>query len=311
MKKNTLSLVLLGVLAYMFSEKVLPAMTMNGFELDAPLVAVEQIMRGGPPRDGIPSIDHPEFVMAADARHLKADDRVLGLVYDNEVRAYPISILNWHEIVNDKFSGQAVVISYCPLCGTGMAFTPEAPVREFGVSGLLYNSDVLLYDRETESLWSQIMAKAINGPQKGKKLKSIPLSHTSWQDWSIKHPDSLVLSTSTGYKRDYSQSPYSGYENSDQIFFPVSASDERFHKKEWVLGIKSGDTYKAYPFSELMKMPSPIKDEISGYTIEIIFDKENNSARAHDEQGKEIHTVMAYWFAWYTFHPHTKVFRAP
>lgn len=134
---------MLGVLACMFSEKVLPAMTMNGFVLDAPLVAVEQIMRGGPPRDGIPYIDHPEFVMAVDARHLQADDRVLGLVYDNEVRAYPISILNWHEIVNDKFSGQVVVISYCPLCGTGMVFTPEAPVREFGVSGLLYNSDVL------------------------------------------------------------------------------------------------------------------------------------------------------------------------
>lgn len=155
------------------------------------------------------------------------------------------------------------------------------------------------------------MAKAINGPQKGKKLKSIPLSHTSWQDWSIKHADSLVLSISTGYKRDYSQSPYGGYENSDQIFLSVSASDERFQKKEWVLGIKSGDTYKAYPFSELMETPSPIKDGISGYIIEIIFDKESNSAWAHDGQGKEIHTVMAYWFAWYTFHPHTKVFRAP
>jgi hypothetical protein len=286
-------------------------MTMNGFDLDEPLVAEDQIKRGGPPRDGIPSIDKPRFIAVDAVDFLKADDRVLGLVINNEARAYPIAILNWHEIVNDEFDGQAVVISYCPLCGTGMAFEPELPVKEFGVSGLLYNSDVLLYDRETESLWSQIMSKAISGPLKGTSLNALPLTHTSWLDWKDQHPDSLVLSTNTGYTRDYSKSPYGGYEKSNKIFFPVSASDQRFHNKEWVLGVNIGEIYKAYPFSELEKTTSPVKDKISGELIEVIFDRENSSARALDEQGREIPTVMAYWFAWYAFHPDTKVFQAP
>jgi len=311
MKKYILLPTLFGILFYFVYVRVLPAMTMNGFDLDEPLVAEDQIKRGGPPRDGIPSIDNPKFVSAVDVGYLKADDRVLGLVINSEARAYPIAILNWHEIVNDEFAGQAVVISYCPLCGTGMAFEPELPVKEFGVSGLLYNSDVLLYDRETESLWSQIMSKAISGPLKGRNLKSLPLTHTSWQDWITRHPDSLVLSTNTGYKRDYSKSPYGGYEKSNQIFFPVSASNKRFHKKEWVLGINIGKTFKAYPFSELAKTSGRIEEDISGQVITILFDRKNSSASARDEQGKEIPTVMSFWFAWYAFHPDTKIFLAP
>jgi len=310
MKKYILLPALLGILVYFISLRVLPAITMNGFDLDEPLVAEDQIKQGGPPRDGIPSIDEPKFIAAADADFLKADDRVLGLVIKNEARAYPLAILNWHEIVNDEFTGLAVIISFCPLCGTGMAFEPEPPVKEFGVSGLLYNSDVLLYDRETGSLWSQIMAKAINGPLKGKSLKQLPLTHTSWQDWKTQYPDSSVLSTNTGYKRDYTKSPYDGYEKSNQIFFPVSASDQRFHNKEWVLGVKIGGIYKAYPFSELEKTTGPVKDNISGQLIEVIFDSENNTARALDEQGRDINTVMSYWFAWVAFHPDTEVFRA-
>ena len=311
MKKYILLSALLGILVYFVNVEVLPARTMNGFDLDQPLVAEDQIQRGGPPRDGIPSIDEPKFIAAADADFLKADDRVLGLVIKNEARAYPLAILNWHEIVNDEFTGMAVMISFCPLCGTGMAFEPEPPVREFGVSGLLYNSDVLLYDRETGSLWSQIMAKAINGPLKGKSLKQLPLTHTSWQDWKTQFPDSRVLSTNTGYKRDYSKSPYEGYEKSDQIFFPVSSSVQRFHNKEWVLGVKIAGIYKAYPFSELAKATRPVKDTISGQHIEVIFDRENNTARAQDEQDRDISTVMSYWFAWVAFHPDTEVFQAP
>ncbi len=311
MKKYIILPATLGILLYFVGIRVLPALTMNGFDLDSPLVASEKIIRGGPPRDGIPSIDKPKFISVAEADFLKDEDRVLGLVINSEARAYPVFILNWHEIVNDSFSGQAVVVSYCPLCGTGMAFSPQPPVREFGVSGLLYNSDVLLYDRETESLWSQILATAISGPMKGKKLKTLVLTHTSWRDWKTQHPDSSVLTTDTGYARDYTKSPYSGYEKSSEIFFPVSSSDQRFHKKEWVLGINIGNTYKAYPFSELAKTASSIKDKVSGQWVEIIYDRENNSASAKDEQGRFIPTIMSYWFAWYAFHPDTDVYQAP
>ena len=311
MKKYILLPALLGILIYFINVKVVPAMTMNGFDLDEALIAEDQIKRGGPPRDGIPSIDKPKFVSVDAVDFLKANDRVLGLVINNEARAYPVSILNWHEIINDEFAGQAIVISYCPLCGTGMAFEPELPVKDFGVSGLLYNSDVLLYDRETESLWSQIMAQAISGPLKGRKLKTVPLSHTSWRDWSTQHPHSLVLSTNTGYTRDYSKSPYAGYEKSNRIFFPVSASDGRFHNKEWVLGVNIEGSYKAYPFTELAKTSSPVIDAISGYRIIVSFDKENRSAVARDEKGNVIPAVTSYWFAWYAFHPDTRVFLAP
>ena len=194
--------------------------------------------------------------------------------------------------------------------GAGEREEPESPVREFGVSGLLYNSDVLLYDRETESLWSQILAKAINGPLKGKSLKQLPLIHTSWKDWKAKYPGSRVLSTNTGHKRDYSKSPYEGYEKSNQLFFPVSTSDQRFHNKEWVLGVKIGGIYKAYPFSVLEKAARPVKDKLSGQRIEVIFDRKNNTARAQDEQDRDISTVMSYWFAWVAFHPDTEVFQA-
>jgi len=142
---------------------------MNGFKISDPLVPARLIQGGGPPRDGIPSIDAPRFVAADVAKNISATDRVLGLHVNNIAKAYPIRILNHHEIVNDRFATMPVAITFCPLCGTGIAFDAvvDGKARKFGVSGLLYNSDVLMYDRETESLWSQILGKAVNGPSKG------------------------------------------------------------------------------------------------------------------------------------------------
>jgi len=132
------------------------AKNLNGFSINNPLVSADLIQRGGPPRDGIPSIDAPRFVTAADAQHISATDRVLGLTVNNIAKAYPIKILNYHEIINDRFNTTPVAVTFCPLCGTGIAFIADIDntTRSFGVSGLLYNSDVLMYDRETESLWS-------------------------------------------------------------------------------------------------------------------------------------------------------------
>ena len=150
---------------------------LNGFTIDDPLVPENEILRGGPPRDGIPSIDHPNFI-SSQAAELDSTDKVLGIHLNGVSKAYPINILNYHELVNDQFNGQAVAISFCPLCGTGIAFDAQLPngeSRSFGVSGLLYNSDLLMYDRETQSLWSQMEGKAINGPEKGTILERLPL----------------------------------------------------------------------------------------------------------------------------------------
>ncbi|MFZ0789299.1 MAG: DUF3179 domain-containing protein, partial [Chromatiaceae bacterium] len=187
------------LLSLTLAASALAAPVKNGFDLVGALVPVSAILPGGPERDGIPAIDRPRFLPADEAPEVRTGDRVLGLRLDGQARAYPIAILNWHEIVNDRFGDLPVAVTYCPLCGTGMAFRAEAGGKplQFGVSGLLYNSDVLLYDRQSESLWSQIDRRAISGPHKGERLEALPLEHTTWGDWQQRHPDTLVLSRDT------------------------------------------------------------------------------------------------------------------
>ena len=284
----------------------------NGFNVTDALIEISEILPGGPPRDGIPAIDEPKFVRAKDADFLKPEDRILGVERNGVVKAYPISILNWHEIVNDHFRQEPIVITFCPLCGTGMAF--EATVRgkplTFGVSGLLYNSDVLLYDRDSESLWSQIMKQSISGKHQGECLHHVPLQHTNWADWSERYPDTLVLSDNTGFSRDYQRSPYQGYDKSRQLYFPVAFRAKGYHPKERVLGLEFNGHYKAYPFIELSKTDGLIEDTLAAQQFTIKFDIEHQTASAYDPSGRLLPSTTAFWFAWYAFHPQTEVFVA-
>ena len=299
--------VLIGCVGFQTS---LLADSFNGFDVRNSRVPPDEIHQGGPPRDGIPAIDKPKFVKAARASFLQANDRVLGLHYQGESKAYPVSIMNWHEIVNDKIRHQPVVVTFCPLCGSGVAFSAYAGKRalDFGVSGLLYNSDVLLYDRQTESLWSQLLAQAVSGRLKGETLTMLPLEHTSWGDWVKRYPNTVVLSEETGYRRDYDLDPYAGYENSEGTYFPVAHRDPRYHPKEKVLGIEVGGHYKAYPFAELSKTNGVVKDVVEGESITVIYDVENHAARAVDASGDALTGITAFWFAWIAFHPETSVF---
>ncbi|MEW8028163.1 MAG: DUF3179 domain-containing protein [Candidatus Thiodiazotropha sp.] len=283
----------------------------SGFDVTDALVPIEQIMPGGPPKDGIPSIDSPKFIPAGKVDFLNPEDRVLGLSYNGFVRAYPIAIMNWHEIVNDRFGNQPIAVTFCPLCGTGIAFKAEHNNRplSFGVSGLLFNSDVLLYDRNTESLWSQIKMQAISGKYKGERLQPVALYHTTWSDWNQKYPNSQVLSEDTGYIRNYRRSPYGDYETSRSIYFPVEFAAKGYHPKERVLGVNIAGIVKAYPFAELAKTSGRIGDSVGGESIEIEYDIENQAARAIDAEGKTLPTVTAFWFAWYAFHPDTQLFK--
>ena len=285
----------------------------NGFNLENSLVPVNQILRGGPAKDGIPAIDNPRFVVTDNVDFLRLDSPILGLEYKGIVKAYPINILNWHEIVNDQFNDDPVVITFCPLCGSGMAFlaTIENKVHTFGVSGLLYNSDVLLYDRQTQSLWLQLMTQAISGPHKGKRLLSLPVFHTTWQDWKTRHPDTLVLSTDTGYSRNYSKSPYADYLESPQTLFPLSAVSRRYHPKEDVLGFEIKGQFKVYPFIELEKSPAEFTEHVNGQSITIRYDSKYRSAAVFNQQEKQLPSVRTFWFAWYAFHPDTDVYVAP
>ncbi len=283
----------------------------NGFDLTGASVPLAAVQRGGPPRDGIPAIDKPRFVGAAQSG-LGDEDRVLGLFLDGIARAYPIRILNWHEVVNDRFGQQSVAVTYCPLCGTGMAFDAQVAGQalQFGVSGLLYNSDVLLFDRATESLWSQITQTAISGPRKGTRLQALALAHTSWADWRARHPATTVLSTDTGFARDYDRDPYAGYDKVQQLMFDVAQRDDRLPLKEWVLGVQVGDVYKAYPFSVLARRVDgrgSLHDTVAGRRLRIDYSAQHHSAQVFDAQGALLPSLTAFWFAWFAFHPSTEI----
>ncbi len=300
------------VLAISASAAQVSAQEMNGFDLKDSLIPATQIHSGGPDKDGIPAIDKPDFVTAGFAAFLRNDDQVLGLKSGNVARAYPVRILNWHEVVNDRIGANPIVITFCPLCGTGVAFDARVEGRSlsFGVSGLLYNSDVLLYDRQTNSLWSQLLGQAISGPLKGRRLTMLPLTHTTWADWRKTQPATQVLSTNTGSVRPYMRDPYDGYEKAEEVMFPVAFRSAGFHPKERVLGIKVGERSKAYPFVELGKTSGEFLDRIGDTALTIRFDRDAKRATAHAKDGQQLAAVVGYWFAWYAFNPGTEVFRA-
>jgi len=288
-------------------------MRYNGFDVRGALVPAEAIQRGGPPKDGIPAIDRPRYVPATQAG-LKDDDRVLAIERNGLARAYPVRILNWHEVVNDRFGRDAVVVTYCPLCGTGTGFLARGSgdAASFGVSGLLYNSDVLLYDRGTHSLWSQIMQRAVSGPRKGEQFEAIPTLNTTWADWRQRHPDTEVLSSDTGFERDYGRDPYAGYGQVQRLLFDVQHRDERLNLKEWVLGLEINGVAKAYPFSVLDRRANDsgvLGDTLGGRTVQIRFDRVHRAAEVSGTDGRPVTGLVSYWFAWVAFHPKTEVLR--
>jgi hypothetical protein len=306
-----LSALLLCFLAIYFTAS---ASSRNGFDISNATIPADEILAGGPPKDGIPALSDPKLIDALDATYLQPNDRVIGIELDGIARAYPISILNWHEIVNDQINDRQFAVTYCPLCGTGVAFSSKVAgkVTEFGVSGLLYNSDVLLYDRNTDSLWSQIMGESVAGKLVGEKLNPIPISHTTWRDWLARHPETRVLSTETGYFRDYDRNPYQGYEQSRQLFFSVNnRAPDNYHPKEQVIGLEIDGVYKAYPFVELEKNgKSRFEDTVNGITVTIDWDSVNQSVVLSNSDGVKIAGIQGFWFAWFAFHPETLVFQA-
>ncbi len=313
--RNTL-FVVVTALVISLSFNVFAKPVKNGFDLQNSIIPVNEILSGGPPRDGIPSIDKPTFLNADNADYLQDKDRVLGIVVKGEARAYPIRILNWHEIVNDEILGKAVAVTYCPLCGSGIVYAADfaGKAHKFGVSGLLYNSDVLLYDRQTETLWSQILSKGVSGELVNKKLEVIHSAHTSWASWQEQYPKTKVLSNKTGFARDYSRSPYGSYDKDVTTYFPVAFKSKRYHPKERVLGITINDKHKVYPFAELSNFFADSKetrlvDTFEGQSLTLEFDPENRDGLFKSANGEIVTSTNTFWFAWYAFHPDGEVYK--
>lgn len=279
-------------------------------ENSAKSVAIADLHQGCPRRDCIQSIDEPKYVSATEATHVADDDVVLALSLKGYNRAWPAKILDQHEIVNDLIAGTPIAITWCPLCGSAVGVVREidGQVTEFGVSGLLYNSDLVFYDRRTETLWDQIEAKGIVGPLTDKKLELVPITMTRWGKWKTAHPDTLVLSADTGFMGDYSRDVYGKYRDQKRLMFPVANSSDAIHPKSVVFGFDLGGQQIAFAESLLLQS-SPLEHEFHGQTYDVVQAGDGAITLTNRESGEEYFPVRAYWFAWYTFHPETDLVR--
>ncbi|MBI2668404.1 DUF3179 domain-containing protein [Candidatus Woesearchaeota archaeon] len=278
------------------------------------LVHPSKIISGGPPKDGIPSIDNPKYVSVEEADGwIEDNELVLAIIYKGVKRIYPLQILVWHEIVNDKVAGDPVLITYCPLCGSGIAFERTIDIKgkreevEFGTSGKLYNSNLVMYDRVTGTYWTQIGGKAIIGELTGQELSEISIDTVVWREWKVEHPDSDVLSQETGYIRDYGRDPYGNYYEDSYLFFPVGNQDNKVHPKTVIFGIEVDGTYKAYREDELIKA-GVIEDVFHGIHIKVKRDGAGMVKIINLDTGEEIVKERDFWFAWYAFHPETGLY---
>jgi hypothetical protein len=237
-------------------------------------IDLKELKPGGPGKDGIPALDHPKFVSPAEAKHwLDPKEPVIAVELGGEVRAYPLQILIWHELVNDSIQDTPILISYCPLCNSAVVFERNigGQVHYFGVSGMLRNSDMVMYDRQTESLWEQITGKAIVGELTGQQLKIVASETVPFQVLSTQFPEAKVLSRETGYRRPYGQNPYVNYESSNQPIFPVRSPGKlSVSLMERLVAITEGGKTKAYPFSWLRKTRI-VEDAVDSKRFVIFF----------------------------------------
>jgi uncharacterized protein DUF3179 len=264
---------------------------------------IQNIQSGGPPKDGIPPIDRPKYVSAAESeKFLKADEIVFGLAFEGVFKAYPQKILVWHEIVNDEVRGGKISITYCPLTGSAVGFrgrTRDGAMLTFGTSGKLVNSNLLMYDRQTDSQWPQILGMAIDGKNKGTVLEEIPLAWTHWSRWRRRHSDTLVLSSDTGYFRSYGSDPYGSYGRSGTYYdsggplFPVMSKNDRFRPKEVVVGVKTNGKQIAL-HKQTVRTKKVNNTSLGGVPLVALYDQDLDLVRVFVRHVKEKSTNFSF-----------------
>jgi hypothetical protein len=316
------------------------------------LIPTREVKDGGPGKDGIPSIDNPKFILSTDvgANYLTDENLVIGIVSGDEVKAYPHLILDWHEIANDEINGEFIALNYCPLTGTAFSWDRElkGQVTTFGVSGLLYNANLIPYDRLTDSNWSQLKLQCVNGELKSDVPRTIKVVETTWGMWKKLYPQTKVLSTNTGFSRSYGIYPYGDYNtNNDNFIFNVSPLNNALPNKERVFAIINNNKSKVYRFSDFGNGKA-IKDSFNGkaylivgnaevissyeltgefVTLDYQYDFNNSDHFFKDNQGnkytifgeviegvnigeklKENISVTSYWFAIAAFYPDPEIY---
>ncbi len=299
----------------------------------------QRIFNGGPRKDSIPALtteaaaqavgqtqhgpprtpQWPKFVPAKEAL-FPANTRVVGLTVGGQSRAYPIPIIVWHEIVNDLLGTgddkTPVLVVYCPLCDSVSVAERRlgGKTYEFGVSGMLTNSNVLLYDRMDNALWSQIGFEAVSGPNVGKSLKHLDgWELTTLDKWTKRHPNSTVLTMETGfanYQSRYERQAYATYFRHDRLMFPIEHQSARLgRQKVPVVGVRVGDIAKAYPLEAVRKDATEgvFKDELADGVVQLSVDDESVQVVQTPAGAQAVHT---YWFAWYAFYPKTELYES-
>jgi hypothetical protein len=259
------------------------------------LVPLDEIMSGGPPPDGIPAIDRPTFVgPATAAAWIVSKEPVLALEINGVARAYPLQILMWHEIVNDVVGGVPVTVTYCPLCNAGIVFERivDGATLDFGTSGKLYKSDLVMYDRQSHSLWAQMEGRAIIGARAGTQLKLVPANTLSFEEWRATHPTGKVLSRDTGHTRNYGANPYESYDQPQlRPFLFRDRPDPRRPPKERVVGIKVGTMARAYPWPVLAER-RVVHDRLGDQAL-VIFYRPGALSALDDEEIRRSRAVGA------------------
>jgi len=243
------------------------------------LIPKNEVKDGGPGKDGIPALENPAFTAPSSASYLTENDLILGYISGSTAKAYPHPILDWHEIINDNINGLPIAITYCPLTGTGIGWDRQVQgsTTTFGVSGLLYNSNLIPYDRATNSNWSQMRLDCVNGDLIETKAITYQLVETSWKTWKEMYPNSTVVSENTSYNRNYGNYPYGDYKtNQSKLLFPVSNTDSRLPNKERVHGILVNGNAKVYSIDLFSNTVKVIEDNFKSIQIVIAGNKTKN-----------------------------------
>ena len=265
-----ISLSLLGALSY---AQTYPTDEWPRTDFSKRAVDMSEIMSGGPPKDGIPAIDQPKFTPSEQAdRWLDPREPVIVVQWQGTAKAYPLQILMWHEIVNDTIAQQPIAVTFCPLCNASIVFDRQVgdQVLDFGTTGRLRKSDMVMYDRQTESWWQQFSGRGIIGDFVGHRLARIPAQIVAFEDFKRSYPTGSVLSRETGFRRDYGRNPYRGYDSiDDRPFLFSDPVDKRLPPMERVLNISIGNVHKLYRFSTLENRPV-INDVVSGTPV-VVF----------------------------------------
>ena len=271
----------------------------------------EDLLQGCFGQDCIPSIDNPKFESVQQANWLRDQDTVFAIDYKGLTKAYPQRILNWHEIINDEISGDPIAVTFCPLCGSALAFERKVDgvITEFGVSGKLHNSDLVMYDRYEGNLWQQITGEGIVGPaaRRNEKLKQIPIVTTTWGEWKKEHPNTQLLSKDTGFSRDYDKYPYGTYEQDDQLLFGVKGLNKSLQIKTVIYGVEVNGESKAYPES-VFDERQVIEDTVGNVEIRLERTEAGQIKVSNLQTQEEIIAIRLFWFAWAAFHPETELY---